>query len=250
MEEEEQQEARFDWLERSTAWIMRLTRWHPALVLPLPIGLGILIATTIRNLHRPLGVLAGILSCGIVAWIYGVVVTMRAITISLDIARDERDEARVFFLRQLIEGTPITASDFVTKHIGDAEAWLRMRHFERAARSYEQVDLDVAGPSRKPGLLGGHALAMAFADEPGRALLLIEMACAAADATPRYPEYKRMLLEQRRGVILSLAGRHEEALAVLSPFENEEDDSSTSMTDLIVVALARSRAAVRASRPQ
>lgn len=235
---------RFDWLERSTAWTMRLARWHPALVLPIPIVLGVLIALAIRNLHRATGLVAGLVACGIVAWVHGMLVTMRDIALSLDHAREEHDETRVFFLRQLIEGSPITASDYLTKHIGDAEAWIRMRQFERAARSYEQIDLDLAGPTRKPGLMGGHALAMAHSGEPGRALLLVDMACATADRTPRYPEHKRRLLEQRRGVILSLAGRHEEALAVLAPFEHEEDDTSTSMTDLIVVALARSRAAL------
>jgi hypothetical protein len=233
----------FSWLDRSAAWSLREARRNGLVVLLVPLTVGGLVAIGFQ-LGRPLAAIPLALACGIVAWTHAAMLRVRGFSTRYEEAFAQRDLEAIKRLRRLWEGeTPRTPAEHALRHIGDAELLLRLERWEEARDAYAMVDPELVPPIARPGVLGARGFSTAHAGDPTAGVAMLEQAASDAALVPRYPEDKRWHLRTRLGIALSLAQRHEEAVALLAPLleDDEDDDRATVMARR---ALCESRAAL------
>jgi tetratricopeptide (TPR) repeat protein len=81
-----------------------------------------------------------------------------------------------------------------------------------------RIDRQKLPLASRPGVLNNLAYAMGLAGQPEEALVLAGQALQEAAALgDTYPEEKVAVLRGTRGILLSLAGRHDDAVAELAP---------------------------------
>lgn len=238
----DEQQSGFSWLERSAAWLLRRARRSFLWIVPLPLLLVFLIDVALLHAKRPLGIAAVIGACGLAAWMHGAYVALRGKLGELQDALDACDVHEVTRLRGLIAGTPETPAEHAAEHVGDAELMMRLDRFEDARAAYAKVDRAHLPAISRPGVLGAHGLATALSADPEAGVTLLEQAAREADAFKKYPADRRRYLAMRLGIALSMAERHQEAVAELEPSVAEGADQ-TSM--LARSSLRASRAALR-----
>lgn len=232
----------FTWLDRSAAWSLREARRNGLVVLLVPLTVGGFIALAFQ-LGRPMAAMPLAVAFGIIAWSYAAQVSVRNFAARYEEAFAERDLAAIARLRRLYEGEhPRTPAEHALRHVGDAELFMRLERWEEARESYAKIDRDCIPPGARPGVLGAHGFVTARAGEPDLGVALLERATAEADAMRSYPEDKRWNLRTRHGMALSLAQRHEEAIAMLAPLIDGDDDDDRT-TVMARRMLAESRAA-------
>ncbi|MDB4945244.1 MAG: hypothetical protein JWP97_4778 [Labilithrix sp.] len=240
------EETTFTWLERSAAWFLRRARRSVLWLVPLPLVVVFLVDVGLLYVNKPLGFAAIVAACGMLAWTYGASAALRGRLGELEQAYEARDVHEVTRLRGLIAGAPETPAEHAAAHVGDAELMMRLDRFEEARAAYAQCDRALLPPLTRPGVLGAHGLATALAADAEAGVALIEEAIREADATKKYPPERRRYLSLRLGIALSMADRHEEAVAELEPSVAAGADQ-TSM--LARSALRASRTALRELPP-
>jgi tetratricopeptide (TPR) repeat protein len=113
------------------------------------------------------------------------------------------------------EHEPRNAFERANRALAAAELLLHFERWPEARDAYAAVDVAAMPAEKRPGIRSAHALATAHAGDPVAALAMLESALREADAVRGYAEAKRWYVRARHGMILSLAGRHEEAFEVL-----------------------------------
>lgn len=130
------------------------------------------------------------------------------------VAHDLEEAAR---LRRLIdgEGPPRNRVEKNVRMLGEAEALLAVEKWAEARDLFATIDIDALVALAQPGVVSELGYATAHAGQPAEGVEHLLRAVAMAEAVPSYPRGKRWFVDQRLGVALSLAGRHDEAIAVL-----------------------------------
>ncbi len=129
-------------------------------------------------------------------------------------AHDHEEAAR---LRRLIdgEGPPKNRVERNVRILGEAEALLAMEKWAEARDLFATIEIDALVAIAQPGVVSELGYATAHAGQPAEGVEHLLRAVAMAGADRTYPQAKRWFVDQRLGVALSLAGRHEEAITVL-----------------------------------
>ncbi|HEY8080290.1 MAG TPA: hypothetical protein VIF62_39440 [Labilithrix sp.] len=121
------------------------------------------------------------------------------------------------------DGPPVSALDRELRKIGRAEELLVRERYEEARRVYASIEHDLVPTYSRPGLLGGQAYATALAGHADAALALARRALdEAMKLGDAYSEAKLWTQQARHGVVLSLADRHDEALAEIGPLLDDK----------------------------
>lgn len=102
--------------------------------------------------------------------------------------------------------------------VGKGERLLLTETWAEARDVLASIDRAVLPDMNRPGVLNNLAYATAQAGDPEKAIPLIEQARAEADRMgDDYPNEKRQFMRATHGIALSLAGRNEEAVALIEP---------------------------------
>jgi tetratricopeptide (TPR) repeat protein len=100
--------------------------------------------------------------------------------------------------------------------VGQGERLLLTEEWAAARDIYANIDRAELPEFNRPGVLNNFAYATAQAGDPEKGIALIEQAMAEAEAlAPDYPKEKLTFMRGTHAIALSLAGRHEEAVALL-----------------------------------
>lgn len=134
-------------------------------------------------------------------------------------AFERGDHEEALRLRRLVRaGLPDTPLTRVSELVGDGEALILRERWAEARDVLARIDRSLLPEVSRPGVLNNLAYATALAGEPARAAELARQAIEEAKAQgAAYPSEKRPFLRGTLGVALSLAGGHEEAIALLAP---------------------------------
>lgn len=129
-------------------------------------------------------------------------------------AGDAEEAAR---LRRLIdgEGPPRNRVEKNVRVLGEAEALLADEKWAEARDLFATIEVDVVHAIARPGIVSELGYATAHAGQAAEGVEHLLRAVHMAEAQRKYPRAKRWYVDQRLGVALSLAGRHDEALTVL-----------------------------------
>ncbi|MBX3261314.1 MAG: tetratricopeptide repeat protein [Labilithrix sp.] len=101
--------------------------------------------------------------------------------------------------------------------VGIGERLLLRQDWAAARDVLSSIDRKLLEAAQRPGVLNNLAYATAQAGDPDGAIALAERALAEAERARDYPPDKVLNIRGTRGIALSLAGRHEEAVAALAP---------------------------------
>jgi len=217
----------FGWFDRTAMSVLRRLRVHrrPLLVM-LPLLFGLLavplvlplVASALGLVLSPLVKALTMIALGLpgiaFALIFnrGMLVAARYSTAHVN--GDMEEAAR---WRRLMEGSdpPRTAFERANRQLGDAEMLLYFERWAEARDAFAQIDRDALSEVTRPGVLGQQGYATAHAGQPELGVEEVEKAVEESEAQPDYPAGKRWFMRVRLGVALSLADRHEDAVAVL-----------------------------------
>ncbi len=217
----------FGWLDRTAMSVVRPFRHYrqPLLIL-LPIFLGLLclplpVGWLVHALGLAIPKLASAIGLSVLFLpaLFFALALNRVLTVSMDYgkAHGAGDIVQVARLKRLMDGSGPPRSPFerANRMLGDAEL---LAHFERWAEAREklaEIDLEALPERARPGVLGHQGYATAHAGQADLGVELLEKAVEEAKAQPDYPAEKQWFMRVRLGIALSLAGRHEDAIAVL-----------------------------------
>lgn len=124
--------------------------------------------------------------------------------------------------RLLRAGLPDSAVTTHSELVGDGELLILRERWAEARDVLAKIDRAVLPEVSRPGVLNNLAYATALAGEPVRGAELARQAIDEAKAQgASYPREKHPFLRGTLGVALSLAGEHEEAIALLEPLLGE-----------------------------
>lgn len=142
-----------------------------------------------------------------------------------------RDIPEITRMKRLMEGSgpPANDQDRANRLLGEAELLLTFERWAEARDAYSRIDVSKLPPRAAPILGSARALATAHAGQGDLAVPMVEQALHLADTIADYPPGKRWVVHARLGVVLSLAGRHDDAVAVI---EALLDDPSTEQAEV------------------
>lgn len=233
---------RLDALDRIGSWGFRAFRARPWTCVAVVYGVLIAAVVAAKAIPKPWGP-GGALA----VLVPSIAVTLLAMNRmrrrvgELSAAFDEADAARVTALRKLFYNpVPKTLSELHTELTGDGEMLLRLGKWAEARDTLARVDRERLLALVRPGILSELGLATAHAGEPERGLALVDEAVAEASAQRLYPATKWWYLNARRGVALSLAGRHGAAIEALHAVVTDDAHGDAFERSAVTFFLARS----------
>lgn len=216
----------FGWFDKSAMSVLRRFRSlrRPLLVL-LPIFLGLLsVPLAFVWLAQALGLAQGVAALGaalllLPGVLFGLALN-RGVTVSMGYSQAyaNGDIVEVARLKRLMDGTGPPRSPFeqANRALGDAEVLVYVERWAEGRDALAKVDREALPVRARPGVLGQRGYATAHAGQPDLGVELLEAAAQEADAQPDYPAEKQWFMRVRLGIALSLAARHDDAIAVLS----------------------------------
>lgn len=120
--------------------------------------------------------------------------------------------------RLLRAGLPDSAVMTHAELVGDGERLILQERWAEARDVLARIDRAQLPEVSRPGVLNNLAYATALAGEPARGAELARRAIEEAKAQgAAYPRERHPFLRGTLGIALSLAGEHEEAIALLEP---------------------------------
>lgn len=203
-------------LDRSAAWVLRTLRSLGYGVVGTTFALLgalvplLLVSIGLSMVAKPAGLLPLVLVMVVLQRMTQIVKRLGRATA----AQDMEEAAR---LRRLIdgEGPPRNRTERSVRILGDAEALLAAEKWAEARDLFATIEVDALVAIAQPGVVSELGYATAHAGQPAEGVEHLLRAVRMADAQPKYPRTKRWFVDQRLGVALSLAGRHDEAITVL-----------------------------------
>ena len=213
----------FGWFDRTAMSVLRRFRHfrQPLLVL-LPILLGLFcLPLAVGWFIHALGLVVPAL-VGPVLLLPALLLALavnRGMTVSIDYGKAYANGniVEVARLKRLMDGTGPPRSPFerANRALGDAELQVHFEHWAEARDALAKIERDALPARARPGVLGQQGYATAHAGQPDLGVELLEKAVEEAEAQPDYPAERQWFMRVRLGIALSLAARHDEAIAVL-----------------------------------
>ena len=231
-------------LDRSAAWVLRTLRslgygagGTTAVMLALVVPLAV-VSAALARIAKPLVLVPLVLMLIVLHRMIGL-----ANRLGRAIAAGEVDEATR--LRRLIdgEGPPRNRVEKNVRLVGQAEALLADEKWAEARDLFATIEVDVVHAIARPGIVSELGYATAHAGQPAEGVEHLLRAVRMAEAHRKYPRARRWYLDQRLGVALSLAGRHDEAITVLDPLTSDGGGEPRPWTEALYF-MAQSSAAL------
>ena len=216
----------FGWSDRTAMSVLRPFRSRQRTLLVLvPIFLGLLsVPLGFLWLAHVLSLAQGVTALGaslllLPGVLFGLALN-RGVTVSMGYvnAYANGDIVEVARLKRLMDGTGPPRSPFerANRALGDAEVLVYVERWVEGRDALAKVDREALPVRARPGVLGQRGYATAHAGQADLGVELLEAAVEEAAAQPDYPAEKQWFMRVRLGIALSLAGRHDDAVAVLA----------------------------------
>lgn len=228
----------FGWFERTGMSMLRPFRaFRQPLFVIMPLQLVLLVLPLgVPSVVRALGlgislgaVMILTLLCLVPGLLFaGAISRVLSVSTAHEKALADGDIDEVRRLRRLMDGSgpPQTPLEGANRAVGDAELLYYFERWAEARDAFSRIDRAALHAVARPGVLAQQGYATAHAGQPELGLELLEKAMSEADAQRDYPIEKRWFLRARLGTVLSLAGRHEDAVSVLETLLSEDDGTS------------------------
>jgi tetratricopeptide (TPR) repeat protein len=128
-----------------------------------------------------------------------------------DLAKAEQLSA---MMRAFSDGSPVNQE---MAKVGQGERLILGERWAEARDVLASIDRSILPETSRPGVLNNLAYSTALAGDPSRAIELIVEALKHAESITGYPSEKLPFMRATHGIALSLAAKHEEAIALLEP---------------------------------
>jgi tetratricopeptide (TPR) repeat protein len=133
-----------------------------------------------------------------------------------DLAQAEEVSALIRAASRAFVGDAPEAQEM--EKVGEGERLILMERWAEARDVLASIDRSLVPLMNRPGVLNNLAYATAQAGDPERAIELILNALKEAEAIGAdYPPEKLPFMRATHAIALSLAGKHEDAIAMLEP---------------------------------